>query len=143
MTIKSLSKQSVSQILELYDGNFSDGWSQNMLNSGFDGGRLFAFGVFNEQQLVGVITFSLGVDDADIEGVVVDKNYRGKGLAQSLIESAHSFIKEKGIQKVLLEVRQTNTPAINLYQKVGYKQISVRKNYYSDGENALVLIKEF
>ena len=143
MIICQLDKNSVNQILELYSGNFSDGWSKSMLESGFDGGRLKAIGAFIEDKMVGVITFSLSLDDADIEGVVVHKQFRAKGIGQQLIESAHEAIKKQKIKAVLLEVRQSNKTAISLYQKVGYQQIAVRKNYYSDGENALVLKKEF
>ena len=143
MVIESLYKNSISEILALYNGNFSDGWTESMLDSGFDGGRLFAFGAYMDKKLVGVITISLSLDDADIEGVVVDKEFRCKGIAKALIERAHDFILSKGIKKVLLEVRQSNAPAISLYKSVGYTQISTRKGYYQDGENALILIKEF
>ena len=113
-----------------------------MLESGFDGGRLNALGAFFQTQLVGVVTFSLSIDDADIEGVVVDKQFRKQGIGEKLMHSAHEFILDKQIKSVLLEVRESNINAISLYQKLGYQRIAVRKNYYSDGENALVLRKE-
>ena len=142
MTIRQLDKTFVGQITALYQGNFSDGWSEGMLESGFDGGRLNALGAFFQTQLVGVVTFSLSIDDADIEGVVVDKQFRKQGIGEKLMRSAHEFILGKQIKSVLLEVRESNKSAISLYQKLGYQRIAVRKNYYSDGENALVLRKE-
>lgn len=142
MKINQLTKTDVKDILGLYHDNFNDGWTENMLNSGFDGGRLFAFGTLDEHKLLGAITISLSLDDADIEGIVVDREFRCKGIGFALIQKAHEFIKENGKNRVLLEVREANEQAIALYLKAGYKKISVRKSYYSDGENALVMEKE-
>lgn len=143
MIIKQLLKSNVGDILQLNNGNFSDGWTENMLLTAFDGGRFVAFGAFIDERLVGAVTLSLSIDDADIEGVVVDKAYRQKGIGILLMQKAHEYIKNNLLKAVLLEVRQSNLPAIALYEKLGYKKISVRKNYYLDGENALVMIKEF
>ena len=60
-----------------------------------------------------------------------------------LIENAINELKNQDLNKVLLEVRESNLPAKNLYIKHGFEQISIRKKYYSDGENAVILIKEF
>ena len=43
---------------------------------------------------------------------------------------------------MFLEVRSSNTPAINLYKKAGFTNLSVRKKYYDDGEDAVVMAKE-
>jgi cellulose biosynthesis protein BcsQ len=51
-------------------------------------------------------------------------------------------LKNQGIEKIFLEVRKSNIPAKSLYEKIGYKEISVRKKYYSDGEDAVVMAKE-
>ena len=142
MTVKNLNKLNVKEILALYEGNFNDGWTESMLNSGFDGGRLKALGVYDGDKLIGIITFSLSLDDADIEGIVVASDYRKRGIGALLMQSAHDFILKSQIKSVLLEVRESNISAISLYKKFGYEQISLRKKYYDDGENALVFKKE-
>jgi ribosomal-protein-alanine N-acetyltransferase len=142
MKIQSLTIDNAKELSGLNECNFNDGWTESMIISAFNGGRFFAFGAFIEDKLIASVTLSLGDEDADIEGIVVDKSQRGKGIASQLIDMAHDFIKENGKQKVLLEVRESNLPAISLYKKVGYKKISVRKRYYSDDENALVMLKE-
>jgi ribosomal-protein-alanine N-acetyltransferase len=75
--------------------------------------------------------------------VVVLKSKRGQGIGSVLIEEALNKIQNAGIKKVFLEVRENNLPAIGAYKKFGFNQISVRKKYYLDGENALVMLKEF
>ncbi|MBO5068421.1 MAG: ribosomal protein S18-alanine N-acetyltransferase [Clostridia bacterium] len=142
MTFQFLQREDVDKIVELFNENFPDGWNKNMLLSAFDGGRFFSIGCFNNEKLIGAITCSLSIDDADIEGITVDKTYRNKGVGQKLLKNAEQNIKDSGITAVLLEVRQSNIPAKSLYEKAGYKQIFVRKSYYSDGENAVVMKKE-
>ncbi|MBQ9734987.1 MAG: GNAT family N-acetyltransferase [Clostridia bacterium] len=142
MTFSLLSRDDVDLLINLYDGNFKDGWTKNMLLSAFDGGRFIAIGAFDGRTLIGAITCSVTMDDADIEGVVTDKKYRRKGVASALIEQAQSELLIKGVKRILLEVRESNIPAISAYEKQGFIRLSVRKNYYSDGENAVVMVKE-
>ena len=142
MTFSLLSRDDVDLLINLYDGNFKDGWTKNMLLSAFDGGRFIAIGAFDGRTVIGAITCSFTMDDADIEGVVTDKKYRRKGVASALIEQAQSELLIKGVKRILLEVRESNIPAIGAYEKQGFIRLSVRKNYYGDGENAVVMVKE-
>ena len=140
--IEFLSKSDINQILDLYDGNFSDGWNKNMLESAFLNGRFLAIAKRIEQRLVAVITISTTQFDADIEGIVVDSAFRNKGYAKELLVFSENHLKNLGIEKIFLEVRASNTPARNLYSQNGYNEISIRKKYYSDNEDAVVMAKE-
>lgn len=142
MTIKSLSKEDLEIILDLYNRDFSDGWTENMMLSSFSSGRFLCFGAFTDNQLIGVISVTINFDEADIESVVVSSRMRKKGVASLLINHTISNLREKNIKKIFLEVRKGNIPAINLYKKHGFTDLSVRKKYYFDGEDALVLVKE-
>ena len=119
---------------------FSDGWSEAMLAGSFDGGRFYGIVAEVNGFSVGFVTVTCGLDDADIESVYVLPEYRRQGIADGLVERAVAFAKAQGAKKVLLEVRASNYSAISLYKKHGFEQLSVRKKYYADGEDALVLI---
>ena len=141
MIFRSLFKEETPLIAELFKQSFSDGWTEEMLVLGFETNGLKAIGAFDSDRLVGVITYSVGVDFADIQDVAVKKEERRKGIANALVEMAieDSFV---AVDKIFLEVRESNESAINLYKKNGFNQISVRKKYYEDGENALIFVKE-
>ena len=141
MKIVELSIADIDKIIELYRADFPDGWTADMLKSAFNGGRFFALGVVDNGVLTGVITVTNGYDDADIEGVVTASAYRNKGVAKLLLTATQEKLKAEGKERVLLEVRENNIPAVSLYQGAGFKKISVRKKYYQDGENALVMEK--
>lgn len=142
MKVIELSILDASRIICLYEGDFSDGWNKDMLVSAFNEGRFHAFGMEEKGELIGFIGITLSADFADIESVYVDKNFRRQKIANTLVDKALNFICEKGLNKTLLEVKETNENAIALYEKAGFKRISIRKKYYQDGSNAIIMARE-
>ena len=69
-------------------------------------------------------------DTLEILTLAVHPDYRRQGVASHLLKSLQDFAHQQGHQKIFLEVNVTNTPAINLYLKNGFKQIGRRKDYY-------------
>ena len=96
----------------------------------------------NDGKIIGYIGISYVLDSADIISIVVHKDYTQKGIATLLLQEIFAFAKENNIQKIMLEVRSSNLPAQKLYEKLGFKQITIRKNYYDNTEDALIYEKE-
>lgn len=142
MTTKVLKEQDTDAVLSLYNGRFIDGWNKNMLLSSFKTGRFLCIGSFDGDKLVGVVMLMTAGDAADLESVFVDPLLRRQGIASSLLTAAEKILVSDDIKKIFLEVRQSNIFAINFYVKSGFKNISVRKKYYFDGEDAVVMVKE-
>ncbi|MBR2870557.1 MAG: ribosomal protein S18-alanine N-acetyltransferase [Clostridia bacterium] len=140
MTFTSLSVELVDCIVQLQNSCFPDGWDKKMLLDGLNNGLLGIVAIDNDE-ILGFITYSKNIDFAEINDILVAPAFRRQGLAKQLLNRIELLLKEK-TQKIFLEVRESNFPAINLYKSAGFKQISVRKKYYSDGENALVMQKE-
>ena len=76
---------------------------------------------------------------ARIYSVVVDPQARGLGVAQQLVESAHTAAAERGCDAVSLEVRSDNLAARRLYAKLGYRTQAEMPGYYEDGSDGLRL----
>ena len=142
MTTKKLSSKEVDLIVEFNQQFFSDGWTENSLISAFNSNGFNILVALEGEEVVGYIAYTIGLDSADIESVVVKPSERKKGIAGNLIDGAQKDIARCGIDKILLEVREGNIPAISLYIKNNFSVISKRNKYYHDGENALVMIKE-
>lgn len=70
-------------------------------------------------------------DSADLLDIAVDEKMRGQGIGFALMQFLTDECKARGVKEIFLEVRTTNESAIALYKKLGFEQISVRKNYYS------------
>ena len=77
--------------------------------------------------------------DADVANIAVEKNYRGQGIGSKLFAEIIRRIKLRDVHGVTLEVRVSNTAAIRLYEKFGLRGVGVRKGYYEDGEDALIM----
>ena len=95
------------------------------------------FTVEENGETVGFITATYCLDESDIITVAVLSKCRNKGYATALFTNLKSALKEKGVDKIFLEVRESNVGAIALYEKLGFEKISVRKNYYDGVENAI------
>jgi ribosomal-protein-alanine N-acetyltransferase len=75
--------------------------------------------------------------------LAVSPNHRQQGIGQALIKKLISHLQQSGVIALLLEVRVTNTPAIALYEKMGFVQVGRRPKYYHNPrEDALILRKE-
>lgn len=142
MTILPLEEKHIEKICALNERCFNDGWNENQLRSAFSGGIFYALGAFDGDDLIAAITFSVSFESADLEGIVTADEYKRQGVATLMLSKAEIALKEKGVNKILLEVRRGNVVAQAFYEKSGFKVISTRKSYYDDGEDALVMLKE-
>ena len=102
----------------------------------------------NEKNVLGYIVFYGTIESTDIFEVAIKKEYQGRGFGKKLlIESMKDLIEDKkNIEiknKFLLEVNEKNKEALKLYKKIGFEEISIRKNYYGKDENAVIMIKYY
>lgn len=84
-------------------------------------------------------------EDAHVTNVAVLPQYRGQGIGEQLMRDLMTRAAARGAQRITLEVRAFNTPAQNLYRKLGFvtRPGAVRKGYYSDtGEDAIIMWKD-
>ena len=89
----------------------------------------------------GIMVVAPGVP-ADLLTIAVLPDFRGQGIAQTMLAALESWAKEVGATEVILEVDTKNESAIKLYNLAGYEEISTRANYYGLGVDALVMRKE-
>ena len=83
------------------------------------------------------------IDEGHITNIAVHTDYRGQGIGNAIVKSLIKIAKENNAIRMTLEVRTTNTAAIDLYKKYGFEVAGLRKNYYFDtGEDALIMWKE-
>lgn len=76
-----------------------------------------------------------------IYSLAIAKEAQGKGLAKRLLNYAEQQAKKELKREISLEVSENNLSAINLYKSQSYQVIGVKENYYSDGNNALLMLK--
>ncbi len=120
---------------------FSDAWSLSSLETQLSGSN--AIWVIYEENNIPV-GYALGTEvcgEAELYRIAVLSEYRRKGIADKLMMDFLEKCNERGGEKVFLEVRSLNAPAIALYEKYGFERISVRKGYYGD-DDAVIFTKK-
>ena len=142
MKVLPLERKDLEFLALAKEKGFNDGYSLEELTRSFENGSLKGFIAYMENQAVGYILYTLTDFDLDIDSVFVLDAFRKKGIGKKLVLEVLSMATKKGLEKVFLEVRKSNIPAISLYQSQGFIEFSVRKKYYFDGEDAICMQKE-
>lgn len=95
-------------------------------------------------QVVGFCILQPVLDEANLLLMAIHPSQQGRGLGYQLLEESITLLKNNPVQ-IFLEVRESNQAAIALYEKSGFHQIDLRKNYYpnNDGsrEHAIIMVK--
>ena len=143
MIISNMNESHVRQIAELEKLCFHDPWSENSIASEL-GNRLSVWLVaLDEEKVVGYVGSQTVIDETDMMNIAVHPDYRNRGVATELIMELTQQLKKHGSRGLMLEVRESNSAAISLYDKHGFLQVGCRRNYYRNPrENALILRKE-
>ncbi len=99
-----------------------------------------------EQRVVAFYVVSLVLDELHILNLAVEPGHQGKGFGHDVMQELFDLAAAQNLEKLLLEVRASNDTAQSLYDKWGFEQIGLRKNYYrtqdKGREDALVLMRQ-
>ena len=134
----------ILQIAELEKICFSDPWSEKSIASELNNPLSLWLVAMEGERLVGYIGSQTVEGETDMMNVAVHPDFRRQNIALALVNGLIEALKKKQSHSLSLEVRQSNAPAIALYESLGFTQVGLRKNYYhKPKEDALILRKEF
>ena len=141
--IEAMGERHVPQIAALEAASFSAPWDEGSIRAELD--NPLALWLVAEDQagtLLGYVGSQTCFEDADILNVCVAPAARRQGIAEALMIELEARLAPKGAERISLEVRASNEPALRLYEKLGYARVGLRKNYYEKPrEDALILQK--
>ena len=100
------------------------------------------FQIFIDQKLSGFYLILKQPEQTELLYIYIATSKRRQGIAEKLLIHLKSNFLLKAGNKVHLEVRASNSPAIKLYQSMGFSTVGTRDNYYKDGEDALLMMLE-
>ena len=96
-------------------------------------------GNIESKEIVGFAGIVKIIDEITIMNIVVKKSKRKLGIGSALLQKIIEFSKEQKATSITLEVNYKNEPAIALYQKFGFKQVGLRKKYYHNTDDAILM----
>ena len=121
-----------------------DAWSEKSVASELTNQLSLWLVAVDGDRVAGYVGSQTVCGETDMMNVAVTADYRRQGLGEKLVLALVEELKAIGSQCLTLEVRDSNAPARALYEKLGFQQIGLRKNYYRNPkEDAYILRKEF
>ena len=141
--IVPMDRSHIEQIAQLEKACFSSPWTENMLAVAlFDTQASFIVAEDEEGNVLGYAGLHVIVDEGYIDNVAVEPDARRHGVASTLLDVFCRF-GEANLAFLSLEVRASNAPAIALYEKHGFDQVGLRKNYYEKPREDAVIMTRF
>ena len=140
----------LSRIAEIENAAFSEPWTKEMLKEDIDrsveDGRLLFLTAKDPgegSEAAGyIIAFMIPGTFAEVQNIATAPERRRQGIARKMMLEIISRAKEQKIKDLELEVRTGNTPAICLYESLGFERTGCREGYYQDGSDAILMTKK-
>jgi len=137
---QKLGKKHLKSVVEIEKASFKDPWSKKLFEKEISLQFSSFFVALIGERVAGYGGFWKVCNEADIVNIAVHPDFRRKGVGKKILEYLLKLARKNEINRVFLEVRETNPSAINLYESFGFKTVGRREKYYS-GEDALILKK--
>lgn len=116
-------------------------WNEAALRSCLELATVEGEAALRKGEIIGYLFAQYVEDEAHLLNVGVRKQYRRQGIARKLLGHFLERCRKRRLQVCYLEVRTSNLAAQKLYYQYGFAPVSIRKNYYPNGEDALILMK--
>jgi len=145
--LRKMRKEDIPKVIEIEKMSFSSPWPDfhfydELTNPYSHPYVVEARFIDGRTKIVGYIFLWVFEEEIEIANIAVHPNYRRMRIGSSMLSVVEDIFGEKA-KKVFLEVRASNTPAIKLYKKMGFKEVGIRKRYYTDNyEDAIIMMKE-
>lgn len=129
-------------IAKLEEKIFSDAWSYRDVQDLICTEGSMCFSALEDGEVIAYVIGRLIAPEGEIYRIAVSPHKRKRGIGYRLLDYAVKTSRGKGLERLFLEVRSKNIPAINLYRDYGFSEIGMRKNYYKDPQDdAIIMLK--
>ena len=138
--IRPASFDDISSIVEIENKTNQMPWSKAQFLSSMEVGH-YSVVMHKDSDILGFAIYSPIIPESHLLNIAIDPAYQGKGLGDKLLQQIILQNRTIGVKTISLEVRVSNLPAINLYEKRGFHKDAIRPDYYSGSpkEDALLM----
>lgn len=138
--IACMEEKDLEEVAALEEAVFSQPWSKKSFADSIAKSENLYLTAYENGELVGFCGLWGVGEEGQITHVCVKDTARGKGIGKALVLAMLEKGKERGLQAFTLEVRVSNTPARELYKKVGFTEAGIRKGFYdAPKEDAMIM----
>lgn len=138
--IRTMTSADAEEVAKIEEENFAMPWSRESFWQEIKNPQACFLVAVCEKKIVGYAGAWVVLDEAQLTNIAVQKNFQKKGIARALLTHLINSVKLRGADKMTLEVRPSNAPAIALYRSFRFENFGRRPRYYLDnGEDALIM----
>ena len=142
LTIEPLRRRHLRRVLRIEENAYPKPWTYRTFVDELAGVRIGTrhyLAAYVGDDLVGYAGMLFSGDDAHVTNIAVDPGWRGRGVATEMMLDLCDVARSRGCQAMTLEVRHTNDPAQGLYRKFGFAPAGVRRRYYENVDDAIIM----
>ena len=138
--INNMNLNDLESICSNLEKDFDDFWNYNILKNELQNPNSIYFVAKDKNNnILGFAGILKILDEADITNIVVKKDYRNKGIGTMLLKHLILEAKKQNLLTITLEVNEKNKNAILLYKKFKFEELVIRKKYYNNTDNAIIM----
>lgn len=142
LIFRNLTEQDVENVAALEGKVFADAWTSQGVQETMNQRQAFIVVAESNDKLVGYCIVYYVMDEGEIARIAVDETVRRQGVGRGLLDYVCECCKEKHVERLLLDVRESNESARAFYGNYGFGVDGIRKNFYEQPkENAVLMSK--
>ncbi|MEE1389648.1 MAG: ribosomal protein S18-alanine N-acetyltransferase [Clostridia bacterium] len=139
--ISNMTLPDLDSISDILTCEFDDFWNYNIFKSELENKNSKYIVAKLNSEIVGFGGIWFAVDDIHITNIVVKKRYRNKKIGTLILNNLIEMCRNQLQKSITLEVNANNIPAQKLYENSGFKTVGIRKKYYNNTDDAIIMTK--
>lgn len=141
--IKEMNLNDLESIKNSLISDFDNFWTYNILEEELmSENSYFIVAKNSDNEIVGFAGLKIILDESDVMNIVVRKDNRQNGIGSIMMEHLIKYSKSLNLKTITLEVNENNLSAIHLYDKFNFDHMGIRKRYYKDNSDAVIMSKK-
>ena len=139
LEITKMELSDLDEISSTLTSCFDNFWNYNILKSELENTNSKYIVAKLNNEIVGFAGIINTLDQMEITNIVVRKDMRNQGIGNTLLNELIKLTIDSKMNTIFLEVNSNNLSAIRLYEKNGFKQVGLRKKYYNNTDDAILM----
>ncbi len=141
ISIVPLIESYLDDIISIEEDYSTDPWTRETFIREISNYFSYNFALKLGSNVIGYANFWFVTDFIELNNIAIDKNLRGRGIGKYFLQFIINVSNHLNAKKIFLEVKEGNYRALNLYKSFNFEVINIRKKYYKDGSNAILMEK--
>lgn len=142
MQIREMNLLDLEKISPILESEFDDFWNENVFKQELENTNSKYVVYTENDEILGFAGIWICIDEAHITNIVVKKSHRNNKIGSKLLEELVNLAKSLSLNSITLEVRSDNLAAIKIYEKYNFENLGIRKKYYENTYDAIIMTKK-